>query len=478
MRPVVTVAETRAADASAAARVGEQKLIERAATAVAVEASRLLRAATGGVYGARVGVLAGSGHNGADALLAGRLLAGRGVQVRVVRSAERAGDAFWQRAARGLEVVDHLGEVDLVLDGMVGVGAAGALRGRAAELVSAVPRGTVIVAVDIASGVDADTGAVDGPAVRADVTVTFDRAKPGHLIGSGATHTGQLIIASIGLDYPGDVPSAALPLGVLDADDVAALLPTPGQHADKYSRGVVGVVAGSERYPGAAVLCTGGAIRAGAGYVRYQGSAGPAVRAAWPTAVVGEGRVDAYACGSGLDGTGPDRASVERVLASDVAAVFDAGALDLGAEAFRGRAAPTLLTPHAGEFVRLTGMDPRRDPVAAARAAARDLGVHVLLKGMHTVVAAPDGRARINPTGCTWLSTAGTGDVLTGAVAALLAGAVKRGGVDLLAVAAGAAFLHGLAGRFAPIPLNAADLLAHWAQAVSAVLGAGEPDND
>ncbi len=473
MRQLATLADTRAADSSAAARVGEATLIERAATAVALEATRLLRSATGGVYGARVVILAGSGHNGADALLAGRMLARRGVQVAVIRTSDRAGDDLWQEAASGLTVVDEVGDVDLVLDGMVGVGATGALRGRAAGLAAALSPATPIVAVDIASGIAADTGAVDGPAVRADLTVTFDRAKPGHVLGHGAAHTGQLVVRPIGLDYPHEVAVEAVRIGVLDADDVAAFVPTPNPGADKYSRGVVGVVAGSQRYPGAAVLCTGGAIRAGAGYVRYAGFAGDAVRTAWPTAVVGDGRVDAYVCGPGLDGTGPERGAVERVLASEVAAVLDAGALDIGAEALRGRTAPTLITPHAGEFRRLTGVGPSSDPIGAACAAARELGVHVLLKGGHTVVAAPDGRVRINPTGCSWLSTAGTGDVLAGAAGALLAAAVKRGRPDVLGVGAAAAFLHGLAGRFAPVPLNAADLLAYWSRAVAAVRADG-----
>lgn len=474
MRFVATVEQTRAADRAAAEQVGEWTLICRAAAAVANTAVQLLRAGRGQVYGARVVVLAGSGHNAADALLAGQALRRRGAQVRVLRSSDRAGDELWCRAAAGLPQADParpravLDAADLVIDGMVGIGAAGALRGRAADLAGALA-GAPVLAVDIPSGVDADTGAVTGPAVRAGVTVTFDRAKPGHLVGAGAGHAGQLVVAPVGLAFP-----AELPLGVCDADDVAALLPAPAADADKYSRGVVGVAAGSDRYPGAGVLCAGGAVRAGAGYVRYLGGAPEAVRAAWPTVVAGEGRVDAYVCGSGMAGgpQGPEqqRELVRRVLDSDLPAVLDAGALDVGAGALRGRRAPTLITPHAGEFARLTGRDPAGDPLGAALAAARDLGVHVLLKGQRTVVAAPDGRARVNLTATTWLSTAGTGDVLAGAAGALLAAAAKRGDPDVLQVAASAAFLHGLAGRYAPVPLNAADLLDRWPDAVAAVL--------
>jgi hydroxyethylthiazole kinase-like uncharacterized protein yjeF len=455
VRYVASVEETRNADTSAAARVGEATLIARASYGVAVECARVL----GSVYGARVCVLAGSGHNAADALAAGQQLRRWGASVVVVRSSKHEGDELWSSAARGLPVVPRVPACDLVIDGMTGVGFSGELHGRAAALTGELGA-ALVVAVDVPSGVDAGTGAAPGPAMRADITVTFDRLKVGHVVGAGADLAGAVVVVPVGLDFP-----ATLPVAVLDADDVAPLVATPGARSDKYSRGVVGVVAGSEAYPGAAVLCTGGAVRAGAGYVRYEGHAADAVRAAWPTVVVGDGRVDTYVCGSGA----PPDDEVRRVVSSDVAAVLDAGALSLGADAFRGRTAPTLITPHAGEFERLTGVDPSGDPLGAARRAAADLGVHVLLKGQHTVVAAPDGQALVNPTGSTWLSTAGTGDVLAGAAGALLAAAVKRGDPDVLLVGAAAAFLHGLAGSLARVPLAASDLLDSWADAVAAV---------
>lgn len=472
MRYVALAAETRVADASAASRVGEAALIARAAYGVGSVAAGLLPT----VYGSRVAVLAGGGHNAADAMLAGQHLAGRGAQVTVLRASASEGDEHWVAAARGLRMVgaeaaSSVGPVDLVIDGLTGLGGRpGGLSGPAADLAgwaeAARAAGALVVAVDLPSGVVGDTGACDGVTVRADVTVTFDRLGPVHVVGEGAERCGQVVVVPVGLDFP-----AGSALGVLDADDVAALLPDPPPTADKYSRGVVGVVAGSERYPGAAVLCAGGAVSAGAGYVRYlapdAGAATAAVLSRWPTVVAGEGRVDAYVCGSGLT----DLDAARRVLDSDVAAVLDAGALDLGADSLRGRAAPTLITPHAGEFERLTGIDPRPDPLGAARTAAQDLGVHVLLKGQRTVIAAPDGRALVNPTGSTWLSTAGTGDVLAGAAGALLAAAVKRGGLDVLVVGAAAAFLHGLAARFARVPLNAASLFDSWPDAVAAVRG-------
>jgi hydroxyethylthiazole kinase-like uncharacterized protein yjeF len=467
VRTVADSAALAAADHAASRAVGEDVLIGRAAAAVARHAA----AALPRVYGARVCVLAGSGHNGADALRAGALLATRGAAVHAVRSSTRPGDdhvaAAWAAllAAGGVERADPA-PADLVLDGMVGGGGRGALEGRAAAL-AAITHDLPTVAVDLPSGVVADTGAVPGPAVHADLTVTFGALRPAHVVGAAAHLCGQVAVADIGLAVP------AGPLAVLDADDLLPLLAEPPTGADKYSRGVVGVHAGGAAYPGAAVLSCGGAVRAGAGYVRYTGSAADAVRAAWPTVVAGAGRVDAWVIGPGLSGEAADLAAdldaVRAVLRSDTPALLDAGALAVGADALRGRTAPTLLTPHAGEFERLTGVDPRPDPLGAARAAAADLGVHVLLKGWRTVIAAPDGRARISTTATPWLSTAGTGDVLAGACGALLAAAVKRGGPDLLAVAAAAAFLHGLAGRYAPVPLSAVDLLDSWRAACAAV---------
>lgn len=478
MHRVATLAEVRAADRAASAEVGEATLIARAAAAVA---GTVLRAGLG-AYGLRVTVLAGSGHNGADAVRAGALLARRGAAVTLVRSSSRAPDAHGAAAlvallAAGGRTAEALPRAaDVVLDGMVGLGALGAgggLTGRAADLAAGVARAGVplVVAVDLPSGVDADTGAVGpGGAVRADVTVTFGARKPGLVVGAGADHAGAVEVADVGLGLTG----APGPGGVLTDADIAALLPVPGPADDKYSRGVVGLLTGSDRYPGAAVLGVGGAVRAGAGYVRHLGGGADAVRARFPTVVVGEGRCDAYVVGSGL---GTDAAAQERVralLATDVPVVLDADGLAVGAAAIRGRGAGTLVTPHAGEFQRLTGVDPGGDPLGSARRAADDLGVTVLLKGLRTVIAAPGGPWRINATGCPWLATAGTGDVLAGAAGALLAALAKRGhDPALLALDAGsaAAHLHGVAGWLASdgAPLAADALLDVWAAAVRSV---------
>jgi len=302
------------------------------------------------------------------------------------------------------------------------------------------------VAVDLPSGIDADTGVVDGPAVRADVTVTFGTWKPGLLIDPGAGHAGVVELVDIGLGPYLPAPVAA---GFQTAD-VAALLPQPGGDSDKYRRGVLGILAGSERFTGAAALAVGGALRGGAGMVRLV-SAGPAVavvRQHWPealTTVTGDGsqagheveaagRVQAWVAGPGMG--------------TDVPVLVDADGLTLVAQEreLLARAAPTLLTPHAGELARLLGGDPA--DVAArrlehARSAAAELGVTVLLKGSTTVIApAGGGEVLVNSTGTSWLATAGTGDVLSG-----LAGSLLAQGLAVSEAAAAAAFLHGLAAR-------------------------------
>jgi len=274
-------------------------------------------------------------------------------------------------------------------------------------------------------------------------------------------------LVEIGLDLP---PAT---VEVLQTADVAALLPRPDRESDKYRRGVVGVAAGSARYTGAAVLCVGGALRGGAGMVRYLGADEPAalVRARWPEVVVGEGRVQAWTVGSGA---GDDAAArLDRALADDVPTVVDADALQAVAGR-RGRSVPLLLTPHAGELARLVGAD--RDDVEARRlhhatTAATELGAVVLLKGSTTVVADPEGRVRVNPTGTPALATAGSGDVLAG-----LCGALLAGGLDPFDAGSVGAWLHGLAGRLASAggaPLTAGDVLAALPDAFRRVLTPG-----
>jgi hydroxyethylthiazole kinase-like uncharacterized protein yjeF len=401
-----------------------------------------------------VAVLAGAGDNGGDALYAGARLAGRGAAVTaVLLSPDRAhaGGLSALRTAGGRAVpagsadaAEMVAAARLVLDGIVGIGGSGGLRPAAAELVAAITG--VVVAVDLPSGVDADTGAVEGEAVRADVTVTFGTLKPGLLVGAGAEHAGDVRLVEIGLDLP--EPR----LQMLDLPDVARLVPRPGPRDDKYTRGVVGIAAGSSTYPGAGVLSTGAAVHGGAGMVRYAGGAAEHVRSRWPEAIVTEGkpsdagRVQAWVVGPGI-GTDDAAAGLLRdVLGQDVPVLVDADGLTLLArepELVRSRTAPTVLTPHDREFERVAG-PVGDDRVGAARRAAVELGVTMLLKGNATVVADPDGIAYVNPTGTPWLATAGSGDVLSG-----LGGALLAGGVEPALAAALAAYLHGLAGSIA-----------------------------
>lgn len=450
MNPVWSVAQIRAAEAAVIAEVGEAAVMQRAAYGLAVHCSRVL----GRPYGARVVLLVGAGNNGGDALYAGVELLRRGapvhavllnperVHVQAVLAFVAAGGTTGSAESAG----DRLARADLVVDGVVGIGGRGALRPPADALVAGLT--IAVVAVDVPSGLDADTGHTAGAHVTAASTVTFGALKVGLLVGAGPDAAGDVRLVDIGLGRHLRDPVA----GVLEPGDVAALLPVPGADDDKYSRGVVGVVSGSAAYEGAAVLSVGGALRAKAGMVRYAGSAAAGVRARWPEAVVTEGRrtdagrVQAWVIGPGL-GTDEEAAGlVAEVLATEVPVLVDADGLTVLARSpqlLRDRTAPTVLTPHDREFERLFGPI-GADRLAAARRAAAESGAVVLLKGQATVVADPDGRVRINPTGSHWLATAGTGDVLSG-----LAGALLAGGLDPLDAAAAAAYVHGMAGALA-----------------------------
>ncbi|MGY1811833.1 NAD(P)H-hydrate dehydratase [Blastococcus sp. SYSU D00820] len=472
-----TAGEVRAAEAPLLAAGPEGALMQRAATGLATVCLRLL----GRAHGTRVTALVGAGDNGGDALFAGAFLARRGARVTAVLldpgRAHAAGLAALRRAGGRVVVAGAgatgLDRADLVLDGIVGIGGRGGLRPAAAALVEEAATGPgLMVAVDVPSGVDADTGAVPGAAFPAQHTVTFGAVKPGLVVGEGRGHAGVVHLVDIGLDLP-----APRTRQLTDAD-VAALVPAPSSDDDKYSRGVVGIVAGSATYPGAAVLCTGAALRTRPGLVRYAGTAGDGVRAAWPEAIVTDGRpgdagrVQAWVVGPGM-GTDDDARSVlAEVLATDLPVLLDADALTMAAQApdlVRGRAAPTVLTPHDREYARF-GREVGDDRIGAARRLAGDLGAVVLLKGDATVVAGPDGAAFVNGTGTPWLATAGTGDVLSG-----IAGALLATGLPPERAAAAAAHLHGRAGQLAAAagPLIAGDLVRRLPETLARVRGGG-----
>jgi len=482
MRQAWRVADVRAAEKSLMATLPEGTLMQRAAAGLARRCALLLED-DGGVYGARVLLLVGSGDNGGDTLYAGAALARRGAQVRAILlrpdRVHLAGLAAL-RAAGGFTVRDLSERADLVLDGIVGIGASGGLRQSAVDLVARLGdlrgrsgRRPAVVAVDVPSGVAVDTGDVPGEAVTADVTVTFGCLKPAHVVGPAAVRCGQVELVDIGL---GPVLRADPAVHVPDAADIAGWWPTHGPESDKYTRGVVGIATGSAKYPGAALLSVTGALAGPTGMVRYAGSAYAEVVRAHPSVVAvnkvgASGRVQAWVCGSGLGTDDESRTTLRSVLATAVPVVLDADALTLlvdgsYAEDLR-RDAPLVITPHDGEFSRLAGESPGADRMRAACRLAAWINAVVLLKGDRTIVATPAGEVWVNPTGSSALATAGSGDVLAGLLGSLLAG-----GLPPERAAVAAAYVHGLAGRRAAQdgPVTSPDVAAALRPALAALL--------
>jgi hydroxyethylthiazole kinase-like uncharacterized protein yjeF len=470
MRHYYTADEIREAEAPLLASLPEGGLMRRAAFGLATAIARELILLTGGIAGRRICAVVGSGDNGGDALWAATFLRRRGAAADAVllnpeRAHKAALAAFTRAGGRLVESVSAT--TDLVIDGVVGISGSGPLRPAAAEIFADVH--APVVAVDIPSGIDVHTGATDGPHVHASLTVTFGGLKPVHALGE----CGRVELVDIGLD----LPSTDM-LG-LDAADVGALWPVPGRSDDKYTQGVTGVLAGSATYPGAAVLCTGAAVAATSGMVRYAGSAGPQVLSQWPEVIAAptpqaSGRVQAWAVGPGLGTDETGAAALSFALATDLPVIVDADALTILAahpELIDGRAAPTVLTPHAGEFARLAGSPPGADRVAATRALADRLGATVLLKGNVTIVAEPGGPVYLNPAGQSWAATAGSGDVLSGIIGALLAAGLPTG-----QAAAAAAFVHARAANLSaadpgprPAPTSASRILAHVRAAIASL---------
>jgi NAD(P)H-hydrate epimerase len=347
-----------------------------------------------------------------------------------------------------------------------------------------------VVAVDVPSGVEGDTGAVRGPAVVADATVTFGAPKVGDVLFPGAAHAGVLDVADIG--FPPDLVRGEMQL--VGAEDAAAWWPSRAVDAHKRSSGVVLVVAGSRGMPGAARLVVSGAARAGAGLVTVAApeSALAAIQAglaeatavhllstpaggiaedAWPGVEALLGRVDAVAVGPGLTTEDEPSAFVRRLVsASPVPVVLDADGLN----AYRGRGgdlaaheAPLILTPHAGELARLLGVDEiDEDRPGFTRKLASDVGAVVLLKGPATLIASPS-EMWVSATGTSALATGGTGDVLTGMI-----GALAARGVEGVHAAACGAFVHGMAGRLAAGPGGEGAIASEVAAAIPAAVAA------
>lgn len=446
MLPIVTPVEMRAVDLAVAHDV--DRYIEAAGAAVARAAVRLM----GGTYGRTVNVVAGVGNNGADGRVAARLLADRGVKVRVfdVATCPRV-----------------LPFADLVVDAAFGTGFHG--RWEPPDV-----GGARVLAVDLPSGVNALTGSASGPVLPADHTVTFQALKPGLLMPPGSQLVGHLELVDIGL---GERVATHAHAHLVQQSDVAAWLPHRPVAAHKW-RAAVRVVAGSVGMTGAAALAAHSAMRAGAGMVVLSAVGclvtdspvevvqRPLQGPSWARALLDSlDRFHALVIGPGIgrdDATARETRSV--VLDASVPTVVDGDGLFAmawnaeGAGALlRRRTLPTVITPHDGEYHLLTGAPPAPDRFVAARRLAADTGCVVLLKGPATVVAEPEGRVLVVTTGDERLATAGSGDVLAGIVGALLAQ-----GMPAFQAAAAGAWLHGRAARQAPAAgMVAGDIADH-----------------
>lgn len=485
----------RAAEAPALA-AGEPLML-RAADAVAAAVAQQLE----GEDRPAVLVLVGGGNNGGDGLYAAAVLSPMARVSVALAHPEPHAEALEAARAAGVETIDVSTDADeralvaaadeahVWVDALAGLGVRGALRGTVREVVQvlrevadAAPVPPVVVAVDVPSGVEADTGAAPGPVLPADVTVTFGGVKAGLLLPPGNRLAGEVRLETLGLE---EVVAAQEPTvrTLVDAD-AADLWPVPEEDDHKYTRGVVGVLAGSDAYPGAAVLSVGGALQTGCGMVRYLGPARPEhlVLSAWPEVVTEPGRVQAYVVGPGV---GPDdesrrdeiRAAIETAVSDAVGLVVDAGALDLLPPAAALGNARVVLTPHAGELTTLLlarGEDVARDAVEqdprrwGARAAELT-GATVLVKGATTVVVSPHGETYAQSDATPWLATAGAGDVLAGVAGALLAGLPH---VSPARAAALAALVHGRAGRAASNggPIVATDIIDALPAAIRSLL--------
>ena len=506
MRPVLTARQMREVDRYTIEEIGLPAvvLMENAGAAVAdVVRDRYPRAR-------RVVVLCGKGNNGGDGCVAARRLLGRetlvvlaGVRGDMKGDARIHLDAFERSGgavveAAGAEdwrsLVPGLARADLVIDALVGTGLMRAPEGVIASAIAAIRAlakdGVPVVAVDLPSGVPSDGGEIAWPAVEATVTVTFGAPKHGHVLSPGCDHTGELLVADIGISDAA-VARTRPSLWLVESTDAAAGFPPRARGAHKGDFGHVLVIAGSPGKTGAAVLAATGALAAGAGLVTVAtaSSALPMVIASAPPEIMTEGLTsssagpldrpaairalalaesrDAVVLGPGL-GADPATQAFVRELIRECPSpiVIDADALnalagELGAD-FTRRDRPTVLTPHPGEMARLLGStaaDVQRGRMESVRRVAAATGAVVILKGQRTLIADGGGRIAVNPTGNPGMATGGTGDVLAG-----IAGALLARGADAWTAATSAVYVHGAAGdeaahRVGEVSLTASDLI-------------------
>ena len=457
------------------------ELMERAGKAVADEIMEH--------YGPRkAGVVTGKGNNAGDGLVVARLLKEQGVDVTVMMlmQPESLSDACrenYERLPEGVEIVgdDQVKEMarifddcDVIVDSILGTGLSGPIRGTLGEAVALLNDLDIpVVAVDVPSGLNSDTGEAEGACVIAERTVTIGLPKRGLVLGDGDTYAGEVFVADIG--FPEDLTeSDDLQEHILEIEDAARALPRRPVDGHKGTFGGLMAICGSKPFLGAAFLTVNAALRSGCGMVYAAlpeavmerlsnrlieaikvpcpGGGGDEFldRESWSAIRPWIDKADALAIGPGM-GTDEDTALlVDELVCADMPMVIDADALNcLGPKALylTERKAPTVLTPHPGEMGRILGMsaaEVQEDRIGAARRLAMEGKVVVLLKGWRTIVAAPDGRIFINPTGNNGMGKGGTGDVLTG----LIGGFLAQGCTGLGAAVAGA-FLHGVAGDLA-----------------------------
>jgi len=476
MTPVVTAAEMRALDRQAIDEIGLPAvvLMETAGRAVAEAALRMLGAQRGHVM-----VVCGPGNNGGDGFVAARVLRDRGVDAVAYLAAPREavrGDArthleILERAGGGVRLIaapeplaavaDRAPDAALVIDALFGVGLTRPIEGHLAEVVAMMQRARRVLAVDIPSGLDTDTGRVLGCAVTAERTVTMAVPKIALVSAPGFARAGELEVADIGIP-PALIAAASIPVSLVTPGDVASWLPQPQSLEHKGRRGHVLVVGGSPGMRGAGRLAAIAALRAGAGLCTLAADGEPGTTLDAPDSVMtrslaaGGDLAVVLACkaaiviGPGIGNTGASAARVREVLASGIPTVLDADALNgLAADpaAIGGAAGPVVITPHPGEASRLLGITVatiEADRIAAARALAIKTRAVVVLKGARTIVcdgASAGQPCSINPTGGPALATGGSGDVLAGTIGALLAQ-----GLSAPDAARAGVFVHGAAG--------------------------------
>jgi hydroxyethylthiazole kinase-like uncharacterized protein yjeF len=439
-RPILTAARMRAAEQAAiAAGSSVEQLMERAGAALAQAAHRFAGPL-------ETLVLCGPGNNGGDGYVAARHLAERGVKVRIAALAEPKSDAAkgarsgWRGDVERLSA-DTRG-APLLIVALFGTGLDRPIDDSLSQLVSELAHEAVVaVACDVPSGVQSDTGALLSPVHAFDMTVTFGALKPAHLLEPAMHKCGRIVLADIGIEAATEWHEIAPP----------ELLPLqPGAH--KYSRGLVHALAG--KMPGAIALAAKAAARSGAGYVRVSTSKGidglPSAIVQTETAEVNDERIDCLLVGPGM-GDVPQILTL--ALTSQAPKVIDADAITHMGEPERLRGQDAIITPHEGEFRRLFGEIAGSKPGRALEAAERS-GAVVVYKGADTLVAAPDGRLGFRPPASAWLATAGTGDVLSGMIAAL-----RAQGLPAFEAACAGVWLHGRAAEFAGPEMIADDLV-------------------